>query len=276
VVAELLKLKAARNASPRYIADLEGRLASFTERFQKDACDVTTAEVQEWLDAKKLSSQSYMNNRRVVHLLFEHAVARGYAIDNPVAGVESVKIRGGETEVFTPGEIQQLLAAATPEFQIVLAIGAFAGLRSAEIERLEWSDVRFKERCIVVGASKAKTASRRVVPICDNLASWLAPYAQHSGNVWRGAHDEFYDAQQDTAKAAGLRWKSNGLRHSYASYRFALTNDAGRVAGELGNSASVVHKHYRELVTAKDAARWFAITPNQAAGVMPVAFGAVA
>jgi len=34
--------------------------------------------------------------------------------------------------------IARLLAAATPDFLPSLAIGAFAGLRSAEIERLEW------------------------------------------------------------------------------------------------------------------------------------------
>ena len=33
-----------------------------------------------------------------------------------------------------------------------------------------------------------------------------------------------------------VKWKSNALRHSYASYRFALTGDAGRVAGELGTA----------------------------------------
>ena len=57
-----------------------------------------------------------------------------------------------------------------------------------------------------------------------------------------------------------MKWKANALRHSYASYRFAQTGDAGRVAGELGNSAAVVHRHYRELVKPTDAQRWFAVT----------------
>ena len=65
-----------------------------------------------------------------------------------------------------------------------------------------------------------------------------------------------------TAKEAGIAWKRNGLRHSYASYRFAQTMDAGRVAGELGNSAVVVHRHYRELVTPKAGEEWFVMKPN--------------
>jgi hypothetical protein len=46
-------------------------------------------------------------------------------------------------------------------------------------------------------------------------------------------------AENNVAAQKPIKWKANGLRHSYASYRFAQTADAGRVAGELGNSAAV-------------------------------------
>ena len=59
-----------------------------------------------------------------------------------------------------------------------------------------------------------------------------------------------------------VKWKANALRHSYASYRFAQTGDAGRAAGELGNSAAVVHRHYRDLVKPADAERWVAVKPK--------------
>jgi len=275
IVAELLAVKESRGASARYLQDLRHRLNRFAETFHKDACNVTTAEIQEWLDGQKLKPQSYQNFRRVTHLLFEFAVARGYASDNPVAVVESVEVRAGDVEIFTPGEISRLLAAASPDFLPCLALGAFAGLRSAEIERLEWSDIDLAGRHITVGANKAKTASRRVVPLSDNLAEWLVAYTGKQGNVWPGGHDEFYEAQQETAAATAVKadteksvkgekpvkWKANALRHSYASYRFAQIGDAGRVAGELGNSAAVVHRHYRELVKPADAERWFAVKP---------------
>lgn len=282
VVAELLAVKEARGASARYLQDLRHRLNRFADTFRKDTCNVTTAEIQEWLDGLKLKPQSYQNFRRVIHLLFEFAVARGYASDNPVAVVESVGVRAGDVEIFTPVEISRLLAAASPDFLPCLALGGFAGLRSCEIERLEWTNIDLAGRHIVVGASKAKTASRRVVPISDNLAAWLAAYAGRQGNVWTGGHEEFYESQQETAAATEVKadpekgikgekpvkWKANGLRHAYASYRFAQTGDAGRVAGELGNSAAVVHRHYRELVKPADAERWFSVKPEVPANVM--------
>lgn len=282
VVAELLSVKEKRRASARYLQDLRFRLGRFAADFHKDTCNITPAEIQAWLDCQKLAPQSYTNFRRVLHALFEFAVARGFAHDNPVAATESVRVNGGKVEIFTPSELSRLFAAASPDSLPCLAVGAFAGLRSAEIERLEWGDVHIAERCIVVGADKAKTASRRVVPVCDALVAWLAPYADRQGKVWPGSHEDFYKAQHNTAAATksdgktAVRWKPNALRHSYASYRFAQIGDAGRVAGELGNSAAVVHRHYRELVKPAEAERWFSLRPEAPANVLPMAATAVA
>ena len=177
VVAEFLQIKAARAASERYLRDLAGRLNRFAADCNKDCCNVTTADLQDWLDGLKLSPQSYHNYRTVLHTLFHFAVAKGYAADNPVEGAEKLKVRNGDVEIFTPVEIARLLEAARakfPDFLPCIAIGAFAGLRSAEIERLTWQDIDLTARHIIVAASKAKTASRRIVPIHDNLAAWLA------------------------------------------------------------------------------------------------------
>jgi site-specific recombinase XerD len=286
-VEELLAVKEGRSASTPYLKDLRTRLQRFAGDFQKEIGNVTTAEVQAWLDGLKLTTQGYTNYRRVLNLLFEFAVARGYAADNPTKGTERVKVRNGEIEIYKPVEITRLLEAARvnfPDFLPCIALGALAGLRSAEIERLEWSDIDLAGRLITVGASKAKTASRRIVPINDSLAAWLAPYANRRGRIWASGSILFYKHQEATAAAttveadpdkdipgqAAVEWKSNALRHSYASYRFAQTGDAGRVAGELGNSAAVVHRHYRELVKPADAERWFNIKPEQPANVVAI------
>jgi integrase len=266
VVAELIAAKEARKKSARYIGDLRARLTRFAEAFAVDISTVTTADVQKWLDGLKLAPQTARNFRTVVGTLFSFAESRGYVFKggNPVEDTENISTNGGDIQIFTPDEITALLKAATPEFLPVIALGAFAGLRSAEIERLEWSDIRLAEKFIVIGADKAKTASRRVVPIADNLAAWLAltPPAKRTGKIWKRTTNDLQDARAATVKAAGVAWKANGLRHSAASYLFSLSNDAGRVAGYLGNSAAVIHRHYRELVRPADAVKWFAVMPK--------------
>ncbi len=96
VLAELLVLKKSRGASERYLEDLKFRLEKFAAAFQCNIGSVTTATVQAWSDGQKLSTQSYNNNRRVVHLLCAFATSRSYAHDNPVAKVDKVKITNGE------------------------------------------------------------------------------------------------------------------------------------------------------------------------------------
>lgn len=71
VVAELIEIKRARKVSQRYLDDLESRLGRFARECKKAAADVSTADLQSWLDALKLSPQSYTNYRRTLNLLFE-------------------------------------------------------------------------------------------------------------------------------------------------------------------------------------------------------------
>jgi hypothetical protein len=62
-----------------------------------------------------------------------------------------------------------------------------------------------------------------------------------------------------------MTWKANALRHSFISYRVALTKDIAAVALEAGNSPKMILAHYRELCTEAEAADWFSILPAKGA-----------
>jgi hypothetical protein len=57
-------------------------------------------------------------------------------------------------------------------------------------------------------------------------------------------------------------WRQNALRHSFISYRVAETGDVARTSLEAGNSPKMIFRHYREVVTEEDSAKWFSITPS--------------
>ena len=61
------------------------------------------------------------------------------------------------------------------------------------------------------------------------------------------------------------------LRHSYATYRLAITHDAGRVALEMGNSPSMLFRNYLELADEQTATAWFAIGPKRPKNVVAMA-----
>ena len=185
-------------------------------------------------------------------------------------GIERRKVNGGAIEIYSPKELSRLVTAASEDYLPCLTIAAFSGLRTAEIQRLDLGNIHLAERFIEVSAAKAKTASRRLAPIPDNLAAWLAPYADRKGEVWPYGYFEFYRAQARCAQNAGIPWKRNALRHSFISYRLAALQDVARVALEAGNSPQMIFQHYRELVRPRDAKAWFSIMPSSAENVVLV------
>jgi integrase len=271
VVNELIAAKEARGKSARYLGDLTARLNRFARSYAVDISTVTTADVQGWLDRLKLAPRTAKNFQSCINTLFSFAESHGYTLkgSNPVADTEEISgSHEGAIEIYAPTEILALLKAAPAAFLPVISIGAFAGLRTAEIERLDWADIDLVAGYIEVKAAKAKTRSRRLVPVTANLAQWLLPYAGHTGNVWKGTVNTINEARAKTVKASGIAWKGNGLRHSFISYRLASIQNAAQVSLEAGNSPAMVFKHYRELVKTSDAQAWFTIVPEAPANVL--------
>ena len=66
----------------------------------------------------------------------------------------------------------------------------------------------------------------------------------------------------DTEGRPLVRMVHNGLRHSFCSYRLAVTKSAAQVALEAGNSPKMLFENYRELGTEKDALAYFGILPT--------------
>ena len=73
--------------------------------------------------------------------------------------------------------------------------------------------------------------------------------------------DALYKLLRDLSETTKIPWKNNALRHSFISYRVAETGDVNRTALESGNSAAVIFSNYRELVTPREAKKWFTIKP---------------
>jgi integrase len=197
-----------------------------------------------------------------VKLLFSFALTHNYLPEGRSTAAEQlkkVKAQSGEVEIYTPGQFTKILHAAPPHLIPLLAIGGFTGIRMAELARLDWNAVDL-ERChIEVRAGQAKTASRRLIPIPDNLIQWLTPLPR-TGRVI--ASCQFNKEVSALARALKIGWPHNVLRHSFISYRIAKIKSADQVALEAGNSPSIIFKHYRELTTENQADEWFAILPK--------------
>lgn len=164
-----------------------------------------------------------------------------------------------------------MLAVTEGQPKLAVALGAFTGIRSAELLRLSWEDFNWEEFVIDLGCDQTKTASRRLVLILPTLTEWIQPFAKTTGRVLEYSlpvclREAFGTVSKKVTNARGtdaqvFRWKINGLRHSYASYRLALTLDVNSLALEFGNSPQKIFSNYRKVVTRSQGEAWFGVTP---------------
>ena len=288
VVSEMIDAKTADGMSKYYTSDLKWRLGRFAEKFPGAISLVTSADIGDFLRGLKglanegekampVTGRSRNNFRRAIGTLINFAVSRGYLVKGTVEieDVAQAREENGEIEIFRPEEMAAVLKIADKRLIPFLAIGAFAGLRHAELQRLDWAEVRMDDGFIEVKANKAKTASRRLVPIQDNLKRWLEPYRKASGHICDYVNTSnqidklavIVDAKlKEKDPTAAFAWKRNALRHSFISYRVAAIQNVAQVALEAGNSPQMIFRHYRELVRPADAVKWFSIMPLGEAG----------
>jgi len=262
---EVLAAKQKDGYGALYLTDLRKRLNRFSRAFGTRAvAAITVEELDSWLRDLDCAPKSRANFRANVGVLFSYAERRRMIDSNPILRTSRPKLLDKAPEIFSVDELGGLLHAARATVQDVvpmLAIGAFAGLRDAEIKRLDWSEIDLRRGLIEVTANKAKTARRRINRIQSNLAQWLAPYSKMSGAV---APVNARKKLDTVRSAAGLQhWSNNGLRHSFASYRLAATSNAAMVATELGHSTTqMLYSTYRELVLPEEAERYWKIVPS--------------
>lgn len=266
LVAEFVESRCSAGVSQDYFRLCRYTLQWLMESFPNTSLDEMAAPALErWLE-----SASHLNNRsrntyRVILVCFGNFLKkRGYLPANRPTVFQAICAWKNEIKpvtVYTTDEMRALLNSAPEPLVPYFAIGAFAGLRSAEICRLDWKNIRFDRGFIECEASMTKTRQRRLVPITDNLRAWLAPIARANGKVV--LHSNIGDASMVHARKCSVKWKRNALRHSYISYRLASMPDTARVALECGNSPDIIFKHYRELVLPEEAAAWFGIFPPE-------------
>jgi len=266
VYEEFLTAKTEDNASQRYLQDIRSRLGRLKKHFPFARIpEVTGKELEEWISSLGCGPVARNSVRALTITFFNFARHKGYLTRNRPTAADSIgeaKEPPSKIGIFRPEQMQDLLDASTGTIQLYLALGAFTGLRQAELMRLDWKEIKLGQKHIEVTAGKAKTAQRRIVPIQPNLRAWIMPHAQTSGTVFSGDPSRFLNRVTKVARGLKITWPHNGLRHSYASYRLEKCKSAAQVALEMGTSPAMVFRHYRELVTPADAKQWWSIVPK--------------
>lgn len=210
--------------------------------------------------------------RKRIVTLCRWARGHGYLADQirtEIEKTERAKERAKPIGIITPDEYRALLhffREKHPHYLAALVIAGFCGVRSDELHgkrgdpsrRQLWSDIYLDRGFLSVTAAKENTPSNRVVHLQPAAMAWLRQCRNREGPV---CQNHAIDRIRKIAANNGLRMPENALRHSFITYRIALTGDKAATATEAGNSVKEIDRRYRVPRPKADGEAWFAIVP---------------
>jgi integrase len=258
-----------RNLRPRTITDLEQRLNTFASDFgESRLSEITLDELKEWVNDEQLGMRTRINYLTKLSQLYGFALRRPekWVDANLTEMIHRPAVEETKPEIFSVEQAKALLTHAN-EFGMLpyIALGLFAGLRSAEMLRLDAKDIIFENQIIKIGADVAKKRAQRNVDMQPALVGWLQPCAQ---TLKMGGpivdQSRFRKNKELLLDVAGIeKWPENGLRHSFASYHLAAFNNSDSTAYQMGHrSTELVHRYYKALVLKSDAERFWNLRPE--------------
>ena len=116
-------------------------LDRFAENFNQEVHILTPKLIADYLTALDLAERTRRNQRDVIGFFNRWLVLRGYLAKGTdwLEGIQNYTARKlGQISTYTADEMRRLIAAADERILPMIVIGGFAGLRHAEIARLDW------------------------------------------------------------------------------------------------------------------------------------------
>jgi integrase len=265
--AEYLQAKTQDNLRPMSMHAIKHFCGNIVDAFgRRGIQEITTTDLKQWFDRCRFKPTTRNNHITYARGLFQAAVRAELIDKNPAAGLTRPIVDERTPGIFSVTDTTTLLNTASKKYSRLvpfLAIGFFAGLRTAELCAIKWADINLARRLITVPATIAKKRRQGYVNISDNLLAWLAPYAACMAGRVTPADSTRRRILRHLLKATGIRWISNGMRHSFGSYHLAAYGDPHQTANQMRHrgDTSILLDHYRALVRPDEAQAYWKITP---------------
>jgi integrase len=172
------------------------------------------------------------------------------------------KPSAGRTRYLNPEEAERLVNCAAPHVRPLLVFLLGTGARMSEALELDWRDVDLAGGRAIFW--RTKNGNRRVAALNPSGIEALANLPGRSGSAFRTAdgrsyanHDRAYGGQIKTAwrtaiRKAGLdrELTPHDLRHTWASWHYALNRDLLALKAEGGWSSVTLVERYAHLMPA--------------------------
>ena len=204
--------------------------------------DLTTAtpdNVTEYLGRPCRGPNGRKSVLATLRSFYRWALARGFVEQDPTRLARTIRVPVGVPKPVPEVVLARAIGRADPQTRLMLLLGAYAGLRRAEIASLHSDDVS-DTGLIITG----KGGRMRRIPIHPRLATelgftgWVFP-----SPVRHGYHvGPSYVADRVEAVLEG--WTCHSLRHRFATCAYRATRDIRAVQELLGHSSPTTTAKY--------------------------------
>lgn len=276
-IGEFLAEKRSRNLRKETLGNLVARTSHLLVLgAETQLRDIGADRLRPLVFNAKWSPRTQTNEHLVFTNFFNWAMEREYVEKSPMEKINPPKVDIAEPEILTNAQCAALLKAASDykdgAVLPYLVLSLFCAVRPKECQRLEWSNISLTERTVTIGATIAKKRGRRVVEMPDAAVAWLSANPARQLLPLMPCTMSLTRYMRAVRELANVKeWPSDVLRHTAISQRYAQTGDDAKTAKWAGNSADVIHTHYKGLVTPAETKAFWAILPDNATAPTPLA-----
>ncbi|GAT33310.1 site-specific recombinase XerD [Terrimicrobium sacchariphilum] len=201
---------------------------------------------------------------RYLRMFFRWAERRDMIDRNPMRAIDCPTSRPLRN-ILTPEDLETVLALEMPKWlRATVLLGAFAGLRSEEMVRMNWEDIDTKAEQIHIRPGVQKDSGGFFERIVDMMPPLIRRKEEISGVgklvpvVGRKLHT--YRERYILGPMDWKEWPKNCLRHSFATYHLAKTKNPGLTAFQMGHtSPAMVQRVYAVPAKKADWRKWWAL-----------------
>ncbi len=126
--------------------------------FSKEVGHITKADILNFRSKlAKVTKQNgdHLSATRINHIITPlrmilNEAANRFEFTSPYHGIKSLKVKKVDVEPFTIDEVKLILKEVRPDYKNYLTLRFFAGLRSSEVNGLQWKYVDFERRQILI------------------------------------------------------------------------------------------------------------------------------
>lgn len=287
-VADAVKLflvqKEDQGRSGRHQATLKSHLERFAASMgRREAHLLSGNEIMAWLGGLGVEPRTLRNYHMSLANFFNWAERRGMVPKSPTASIAEADLptvpqkAKGVLTVDQAAAMMAWMESNRPHYVACYALQCFAGIRAAEVARVQWNWIDINAKTITLPGwfevdgkqvQGTKTADDWVLhDLPDNLWAWLKAYKGEGRWRWPASKPtEIIRRELARIPEHAINpWPQNAMRHTFCTMAISMHQSADKVAlwSRHTNARQLYKSYVAKLVSKADAERYFSIVPTK-------------